>query len=262
LSLAWWNGREMPAASVRLSPADAGFRFGDGLFETLRVDGGRARDVAAHLDRLLAGLPRIGIELPEDRAALERAVGAVAAAAPRPTARLRITVTRGAGGEPTRLIETAPYAPPDERAYRTGVAAVFDREARVDSRSPLAGLKSLSCQANRLALSRAEAAGAWEALLANERGRLAEGSRTNLALVLDGGIWTPPLEDGCLPGTVRRRLLEQGAIAERPLAAGDLSRTEGILLMNSLAGVLPVGRMDGRELRAGPEAERLRALLR
>jgi len=257
MSLAWWNGTIVPLEEVRLSPADAGFLFGDGLFETLRVDAGRPRDLSAHLDRLFAGLRRLGLAPPDDRCSLGRAVAQVAKAAPRPVARLRITITRSE----TRLITASPYEPPGEDLYRLGVAAVLLPEFRVDSRSPLAGLKSLAYQANRLALRQAEAQGAWEALLVNEHGRLAEGSRSNLVLVLPDGIFTPPESEGCLPGTVRRRLLERGAIRERPLSLEDLAAAQGVLLMNSLVGVLPVSRVDWREgqaLPVGPEAARLR----
>jgi branched-chain amino acid aminotransferase len=256
MSLSYWNGRLVPAEEVRIPPDDAGFLFGDGLFETLRVDGGRPRDLAAHLDRLAAGLERLGIAPPESRCDLGRAVAQVAEAAPRPVARLRITISRGTAAGPTRLVAASPYEPPDEPA-----AAVLLPDSRIDSRSPLAGLKSLCYQNNRLALLQAEARGAFEALLLNEHGRLAEGSRSNLALVLPDGILTPPASEGCLPGTVRRRLLERGEIRERPLTLEDLAAADGLLLMNSLIGVLPVSRVDGRELPVGPEATRLRTLL-
>jgi branched-chain amino acid aminotransferase len=256
MSLSYWNGRLVPAGEVRIAPDDAGFLFGDGLFETLRVDDGRPRDLSAHLDRLLAGLERQGIDTPEGRCDLGRAVNEVAKTAPRPLARLRITVSRGTTAGPTRLIAASPYEPPGEP-----VAAVLLPDCRIDSRSPLAGLKSLCYQTNRVALRRAEAQGAFEALLLNEHGRLAEGSRSNAALVLPEGILTPPESEGCLPGTVRRRLLERGEIRERPLTLEDLAAADGLLLMNSLIGVLPVSRLDGRELPVGPEAARLRELL-
>ncbi|MES1244653.1 MAG: aminotransferase class IV [Acidobacteriota bacterium] len=252
MSLAWWNGRLVEADEVRIDPGDPGFLIGDGLFETLRVDGGRAVDVEAHLDRLLAGLERTGIDLPEDRAELSRAVAAVAENAPRPVARLRITVTRGR----TRLVAAAPYTPP-----AGPVDAILLPEPWIDSRSQLAGLKSLSWQANRLALARAERAGAFEALLLNERGRLAEGSRSNVLVGLDGQLFTPPLADGCLPGTVRRRLLEMGLAAERSLGPDELRDAGEVLLANSLIGVLPVARIDGREIAAGTSAGELRRRL-
>jgi branched-chain amino acid aminotransferase len=255
MSLAWWNGRLVPAGEVRIDPGDPGFLMGDGLFETLRVDGGRAVDVDAHIDRLLAGLERIGIGLPEDRPDLAWAVESVAEAAPRPVARLRITVTR----QPTRLITASPYSPPT--GGPTGITVVLLPEPWIDSRSPLAGLKSLSYQANRLALARAERAGAFEALLLNERGRLAEGSRTNVLVGISGEILTPPLADGCLPGTVRRRLLESGLVKERSVGPAELREASEILLTNSLIGVLPVARIDGWELEIGDSAERLREVV-
>lgn len=263
MSLTFHDGRLRQAAEVQISPSDAGFLFGDGLFETLRVDNGQARDVEAHLDRLLAGLGRIGIDLPEDRAALEQAIAAVSEAGPRPVARLRITVTRGPGeaGPPTRLITAAPYAPPSADLYRNGVPARLLPHSFFLSQGPLAGLKSISYQAHRLALRQAEARGDWEVLLVNERGLLVEGSRTNLALVLPEGIFTPPLFDGCLPGTVRRRLIERGVLVERSLGTADLDQAAEVLLMNSLIGVLPVSRIDDRSLLKSETAARLRSLL-
>lgn len=256
---AYWNGALTEASEVWIDPGDAGFLFGDGLFETLRVDGGRAREVDAHLDRLLSGLRRLRIEIPEEPGALEQAVHAVAHAAPRPVARLRITVTAGTGGRPTRLITATPYEPPAEDLYRTGVPVLLLPQYRIDSGGPLAGLKSLSYQANRLALQHAERLGAWEALLVNEHGRLVEGSRSNVVLVFPDGVFTPPRGDGCLPGTVRRRLLEHGAIAEWPLAPEDLATASEVLLLNSLIGVLPVSQINGRAVPVGPAAARLRA---
>jgi branched-subunit amino acid aminotransferase/4-amino-4-deoxychorismate lyase len=242
MTLSWWNGRSVPAAEARIAPDDAGFLAGDGLFETLRVDNGRALDIVAHLDRLLASLRRISLAIPEEREALADAIAEVAAAAPRPVARLRLTISRGSAGTPTRLITTAPYEPPAD-----GMTALLLPDFRVDSRGPLAGLKTLSWQANRLALDRAAAAGAFEALLVNERGLLAEGARSNVVLALPDGVFTPPLADGCLPGTVRRRLLEAGAIAERSLTLGDLAGARGVVLLNSLVGALGVGRVEGVE---------------
>ena len=258
MSLSFWNGRLTAPSEVRIDPSDAGFLFGHGLFETLRVDGGRARDVPAHLERLLSGLRRIRIDVPEDEEALAAAVEAVARAAPRPVARMRITVTQGRDGEPTRLITAAPYEPPSPDLYLQGVPVRLLPQYRIDSAGPLAGLKALGYQANRLALEHAQSRGAWEALLVNERERLVEGSRSNVALVFAEGVFTPPRSDGCLPGTVRRRLLERGALSEWPLSPEDLATASEVLLMNSLIGVLPVSRINSRDIPVGPAAARLR----
>ena len=233
MSLAYWNGRLVPSEEARIGPGDM---LGDGLFETLRVDEGRAGDVEAHLDRLFEGLPRVGID-PPGREDLAVAVAAVAGASPWPVARLRIAVT-----PETRLVSLAPYTPP-----AGPVSAVLLAEPWIWSRSPLAGLKSLSYQSNRVALRRAlrRDGKAFEALLLNERGRLVEGSRSNVILALPDGLFTPPVEDGCLPGTVRRRLLEKGKIAERSLTPEDLEAADRVLLTNSLIGVLEAKRING-----------------
>lgn len=262
MSLAYWNGRIVPAGEVVLTPDDGGFLFGDGLFETLLVEEGEAVDVRGHLDRLYSGLARIKLEIPEGPEALERKVREVALAAPAPVCRLRITVTQGTAGLPTRLVIASPYSPPSAEQRERGVAARLFPQYRIDSGGPLAGLKSLCYQASRLALHRAEAAGAYEAFLLNERGRLVEGSRSNLALVFPDGVFTPPRTEGCLPGTVRRRLLELRAIAEFSLHPEDLATASEVLIMNSLIGVLPVSTVNGRELAVGPTAERLRDLYR
>lgn len=230
MSLAYWNGRLVPAEEVRIGVEDM---MGDGLFETLRADGCVAGDLEAHLDRLLEGLPRAGIDPPASREALAAAVTAVAGASPWPVARMRIAVTPS-----TSLVTLAPYTPP-----AAPVSAILLPAPSVWSRSPLAGLKSLSCQANRLALRRALRLGAFEALLLNEHGRLVEGSRSNVVLALPDGLFTPPLDEGCLPGTVRRRLLERGEIAERSLTPADLRAASRVLLTNSLIGVLEVERV-------------------
>lgn len=224
MSLASWNGRLVPLEEVRIEPDGM---LGDGLFETLRVDGGRAGDVEAHLDRLFEGLPRVGID-PPGREELAAAVAAVAASSPWPVARMRIAVTPA-----TRLVSLASYTPP-----AGPVSAVLLPEPWIWSRSPLAGLKSLSYGANLAALRRARAAGVFEALLLNERGQLVEGSRSNVILALPGGLFTPPVADGCLPGTVRRRLLESGRVVERSLTPADLDQADRVILTNSLIGWL------------------------
>jgi branched-chain amino acid aminotransferase len=232
---------------------------GNGVYETLRVDAGVARDVEAHLERLEAGVERLGLDIPESRDDLERAVAAVAAAAPRPVARLRILVRReDAGCPPTRLIAAVAYDPPSPEDYHSGVPAVIDRRLVVDPAAPLAGVKVLAREALAAALARAESRGAFEALLLNRHGRVAEGSRSNVIVALDEATVTPPVAEGCLPGTVRRRLLEAGAVCERPVEPAELERARGVLLTSSMMGVLPVRRIDDRDIPVGDDGERLR----
>ena len=181
------NGALIAGEHARIGCNDAGFLVGDGLFETLRVDCRQPLDVEAHLDRLFDGLERIRLSIPESRDELRAAIDAVAAAAPQPVARLRVTVTRGSPDlGPTRLATAASYSPPAAAAYDAGVAVVVAREFTVDERDPLRQVKSISWQRQSMALAMASEQDAFEAILLNRRGGVAEGSRSNVIARVGG----------------------------------------------------------------------------
>lgn len=245
----WLNGRLVPEAEGNVSISDRGFLQGDGLFETLRVEAGVLVDMPAHLDRLWSGLSWLHMEIPESRERLARAIVSVTTLSLAPVARARVTVSRGvAGSEPTRLVTCSPYSDLGRGVRARGVPAVLDRDLRVLPDDPLTRIKSLSYQRYAEALRRAEKRDAFEALLFNQRGRLAEGSRCNVIARIDGSLITPPVEDGCLPGTVRRRLLESGRVIEGAITRQQLAIADELVLTNSLIGVVPVARLDQRSL--------------
>ncbi|HJO03218.1 MAG TPA: aminotransferase class IV [Acidobacteriota bacterium] len=261
-ALAYLNGALIESHRVHIERTDAGFMVGDGLFETLRVDCRQPLDAEAHLDRLFDGLARIRLPIPESRDEVGAAIDAVAAGAPQLAARLRVTVTRGSPElGPTRLVTVTSYSPPDTDAYDAGVAVVVVPELSVDEKDPLRRVKSISWQRQSMALATAAEQGAFEGILLNRRGRVAEGTRSNVIARMGDSIVTPPLDEGCLPGTVRRRLLEAGLVVEGRLEEADLTDADELTLANSLIGVLPV-RMVGCQQRAvGGLAARLRGAL-
>lgn len=239
----------------------------NGLFETIRVEEGTPWRLELHLDRLYDGLECLDLRPPESREEVGEAIRAAAARAPRPLARLRITVARrsddeGCAGSVARSITTRPYRPPTPDAYRRGVEVIVHTGCRLTSDRPDAGLKSLSRDSFRQARREAERRGAWEALLLNEDGRLVEGSRSNLVIVRDGQALTPPIADGALPGTVRSVLMEAGDLREGHLTVADLDDAGEVLLTNALVEVLPVGAVDSQPVPVGPVGEALRRRVR
>ena len=161
VTLAYLNGDLRCARQVRLPAVDGGLLQGDGLFETLRVEGGDPVDLPAHLDRLFEGLSMIGIALPESRADLARAIHDVARSSDDATARLRASVVRGADtGRPMCLITVAGYRSLTTAERQAGVAAVTWRFALVTSGDPFRRLKSMSYQKEAMASRAAAAAGA------------------------------------------------------------------------------------------------------
>ena len=138
---------------------------------------------------------------------------------------------------------------------------------RRNEHSPLSQLKSLAYLDNILALREADAAGCDEAILLNTAGRIAGGSRSNLFLVLDGTVTTPPPSEGLLPGIARQTVLALAAkhgipAREAALAPADLAKASEAFLTNSLLEVLPVTRLQDRALPEGPVTAKLARLYR
>jgi branched-chain amino acid aminotransferase len=126
-----------------------------------------------------------------------------------------------------------------------------------NERGALAGLKTTSYAENVLALALAEEAGASEAIFANTRGELCEGTGTNVVIGLEGELRTPPLDSGCLAGVTRALLLEAMAAADRPiaeatLAIDDLRHADEAFLLSTGREVQPIRAVDGRALPLAP----------
>jgi branched-subunit amino acid aminotransferase/4-amino-4-deoxychorismate lyase len=258
----WLNGELLPQGQARVSVNDRGFQFGDGLFETLRVQDGRVQFLAEHLDRLRASaqvcrLPFPGdIDWPECLTRLLAANGLS-----RGPARVKILLTRGlAEGlglpedcRPTLVIWAYPYAPPSPGEYAAGwPVAVFPH-----SRSTFVGRhKSLNylfyLAARQYALDR----GAREALILEADGRVSEGAATSLVYRAQGRFCTPESPSALAGVTVAalgRGLKARGLTLEfRPTTISQLFEAEGLWLANSLMGLMPVASLDGTPL---PQSE-------
>lgn len=250
----WLNGIILPEEDACIAPADRGLLLGDGLFETLRVAGGRPVRLDRHLARLRAGAAVLGLPVPLDDAGLAAAMAALLRRCGLEDASLRLTLTRGPGPRgllppaeprPTLLITVASVPPPLPLAR-----VVVALGTRRNEHSPLARIKSLSTLDGVLARQEAARHGADDALLLNTAGRVAEASAANLFLVLDGALVTPPVSEGALPGVMRAAVLEAVAVVERAVTVEDLCRANEVFLTSSL-GVRPVIAVDGKPLSMG-----------
>lgn len=271
--IVYLNGDFLPLAEARISPVDRGFLYGDGLFETLRADGGRVFYLAAHLERLRSSLavlrmpstlPLPGAAVLEELLAHNDLVGATAA--------VKVVVTRGAAGalglpppeRPTVCALARRYQPPSAVLYKRGWRLHVSGQ-RLGS--PLACHKSLNYLVYQLARQEAVDAGADEAVLLDCRERLAEAAAGSL-LVRTRGQWWTPASPCQLPGitvrqTVRLLAAEGVPVGERSAGVEDLAAAETVWVLNSLMGIMPayeVGRQRLPDPRSG-EAERLRLRL-
>lgn len=268
------NGLVTPGDEARVSVFDDGFLFGDGVYETLRTYGGRLLHLDRHLLRLRASAARLGIGVPLDDDAWRRRAEDLLGRAGNAESYLRIVLSRGVGdasygrerpGGPTVVLIVKPFEPWPESCYSQGVevAVVATRRNHRESLDP--AIKSSNLLNNVLAAREARARGAFEAVLLNLAGEVAEGSSSNLFVARGGGLRTPPLAAGILPGLTRGLVLEIArslglAAEEGTLRAADLPAADEVFLTSTLKEVMPVRSVDGVPVgdgRPGPLTLRL-----
>ncbi len=276
--LIWLNGALVSRADARVSVFDAGFLLGDGVWEGLRLHGGRLLFLDAHLDRLFASATAIGLDLHMTRADFAAALGQICAAnAMTDGAHLRLMVTRGektaanqdprnALGRPTVVI-LAEYrqAAPSLRhtGLRLHIASIrctppdmFDMRINSHSRLPLI-----------LALNEAIAAGADEALMLDPGGNISSCNATNFFWVTHGTLQTST-GAYCFNGITRANVLAVAraagmAVLEDDFRPDALHTATEAFVTGTFGGITPVAAIDGRALPQplpGPLTTRLMAL--
>jgi branched-chain amino acid aminotransferase len=252
----WLDGALLDADDARVSVFDHGLTVGDGVFESAKVVDRVPFALGRHLDRLARSATGLGLATPAEadlRAAVTATLEANAVELTAPH-RLRITLTGGTGplgsdrgdAGPTLLVALAPL-----RTWPATAKVVVVPWTR-NERGATAGLKTTSYAENVVALAYAHAGGGSEALLANTVGQLCEGTGSNVFLVLDGEIVTPPLSSGCLAGVSRALVLEWTDALERDLSLADLTWAEEVFLTSSTRDVQAVHAVDDHELPGAP----------
>jgi branched-chain amino acid aminotransferase len=253
----WVDGAIVPASQARISALDRGFRSGEGVFTTLRADDGRVFRLDAHLGRLLSDAT--ALELPLDAGTLTVAI-ATTVAANRQLGRslaVRITCSAGpvdlaaafpAGGErvPTVVVTAQAVAPTTTSA----------RGSIVPWQRPMAHLKTTSYLAATLAQQHARAAGATDALLCDDEGRVVEAASANLFVVRSGVVWTAPVDAGVLPGVTRAAVLETlsalgRTVEHAAVPVAELADADEAWLTSAVRGVRALTHLDAAPIGAG-----------
>lgn len=249
----WVNGGLRDADDARLSVLDHGLTVGDGIFETVRVSDGRPFALTRHLDRLTRSARGLGLTDP-DHDEVRRAVAAVVEANPVELGKLRITFTGGLASLGSDRGDVGPslVVALGGTARRPDSTAVITVPWTRNERGAVTGLKTTSYAENVVALARAHEHGASEALFPNTVGQLCEGTGSNVFVVLDGRIHTPPVTSGCLAGITRALVVEWTGAQETDLPLEVLEQAEEIFLTSTLRDIQAVHRVDGRELPGAP----------
>ena len=250
----WINGTLVPDDEARISVFDHGLVTGDGVFETVKVAGGVPFALSRHLARLGRSAAGLGLAEP-DLEQIRAGVLAVIEASGQPElARMRITVTGGIaplgserGGSPL----TAIVALGEMHAPAPWVDVTTVPWPR-NEHGALSGLKTTSYGENVRALAYATSHGGSEAIFANTAGNLCEGTGTNVFVVSDGRLLTPPLSAGCLAGVTRALVIEWSGAAEQDLPLAALADADEAFLTGTTRDVQPIRTVDGQVLAAAP----------
>lgn len=256
----WVDGALVEEHEARISPFDHGLLTGDGVFETLRVYRSEPYCWRRHYARLARSASGMGLAVPPSDA-LRRAALELIDVNRLTDARLRITLTGGPsplGSErgratPTLIMAASEVPPPGPAEPIPVVTVPWPR----NERGALAGLKTISYGENVRALAVAKDAGAGEAIFANTRGELCEGTGTNVFVVTGGVLRTPPEDSGCLLGVTRALILELAeelsiAAEEVLMPLSALATGDEAFLTSSTREIQSISTVDGNPLPAAP----------
>jgi branched-chain amino acid aminotransferase len=236
--LASLDGRIMPADEARIPVTDDGLLRGDGVFEVVRLYGGRPYALDEHLERMAGSAARLRLTF--DAAAMRVDVDALLGAADPGDGALRLVWTRG--GRRIALLERLPSFP----------STIALRSVTYAPTRALDGIKSLSYAANMLCGRLAREQGAHDALLVTPHGRVLEAPTSSFFLVLGGRLTTPALGEHILDSITRRRVFEVTDVDERPLTLDEALDAEEAFLASTFKEVLPIHEIDGVALPSAP----------
>lgn len=260
LPACWVDGIRVDPASTHIYVTDRGFTLADGIFETMRAYNGAIFRYDDHMARLSRGAERLGLPRPANLLpTLQQALRDLRAA--RADAVIRLTVSRGTGrhglmptrGERPTIVLFAQELSPFKTALSVRTASGRRNEFAMS-----VGLKTLSYTDGVLALLEAAAQGAEDAIFLDTAGHVSEATASNVFLVKNGAVRTPPESCGAFPGITRSVVLDllEGMripVSDEPVSPAELANAEEIFLTSSVREIAPVDTIDGRSLKApGP----------
>lgn len=269
------NGEFLPPDQARVSVMDRGFLFGDGVYEVIPAYGGHLFRLRPHLQRLNNSLRAIRIPDPYTEAQWSGILEELIGENPGTDQSVYLQVTRGVmdrrdhafplGLEPTVFAMSNPIPEPDPALAERGIAAITLDDIRWQS----CHIKAITLLPNVLLRQQAVEAGAAEAILIRN-GHATEGAASNLFIVRDGMLITPPKGPLLLPGITRDLVIELAAghgvpHRENTISEAELHNADEVWLTSSTKEIMPVTSLDGRPVgdgRPGPLYRRMHEVYR
>lgn len=256
------DGKFVDSSEAKISVFDHGLLYGDGIFEGIRLYQGNVFRLEEHLERLEYSAKAIMLKMPLSRKEMSDAVCESCRQNGLQDAYIRLVVTRGVGDlglspwlcpNPSVFIIADKIALYPQEYYTKGLEIVTVPTRRVNPSAFSPAIKSLNYLNNILAKIEARQFGALEAIMLNDQGFVAECTGDNVFIVHKGKIFTPAAQQGALKGITRDTIFdiakEIGApIEEHDLTRYDLWNADECFLTGTGAEVIPVIKLDGREI--------------
>lgn len=273
--LVYLNGHFVPKDEAMVSVFDHGFLYGDGIYETMRAYGGRIFLLDKHLVRLKHSAEAIGLQLPLSHEQVGEALNESLRVNKLLDAYVRLQVSRGPGEigldpalcpAPTMVIVVKPFKDYPAEQYENGVSAAIVRTRRNHPLALNPAIKGTNFLNNILAKMESLKAGAYEGIMLNWEGYVAEGTISNIFTVKKSCLSTPHLDTGILEGVTRGLVLYLArkariATKEAMLKPKDLTEADECFITNSTIEIMPVTMVDGRTIGNGKPGPITKALM-
>jgi len=269
------DGQIFAAAQARVSVFDRGFLYGDSAFEVMRTYGGRPFREREHLLRLQGSCERLLLPVTTSLHAWSADIRRTIAASGLPECNVRVMITRGVGPmgmdlseakKPSVLIFALPLKTYPNELYERGVAVGLSRAARATDGTRAVGAKTSNYLSSVLALHEVKARGAHEAIVIGPHGEVVEGATSNIFMVKEGELLTPPIEAGILAGITRKTVIELAGtlglkVLETNIHPADLYKADEVFITSTVREVIPVVKVDDIQIANGAPGPRTRQLL-
>ena len=276
MATVWIEGEWHTRETARVSVFDHGLLYGDGVFEGIRAYSGKVFKLNEHLDRLYDCAHAVLLEIPMGKAAFGRVIQEALARSGLDDAYIRPIVTRGIGDlgvdprkcpRPTMLVIVDEIKIWSRERLEQGLSVITAGTPIPHRESLSPRVKSLNYLSHCMAKLEANVAGAYEALMLDAGGHVAEGTGQNVFVIKGGVLRTPPLHAGILAGITRVVVMELASeaghrVCEDILNRFDVYTADEAFLTGTASEIAPIRSYDGRSIGAGKAGPITRDLMR
>jgi branched-chain amino acid aminotransferase len=252
------DGKLLAPDDARVSVFDRGFLYGDGAFEVMRTYSGRPFRESDHLERLRDSCERLLLPVKSGPEQWSATIARTIEASGLPECYVRFMITRGVApmglhlGEaqnPSELCFALPLRPYPDELYARGVAIGLTQATRAADGTRAAGAKTSNYLASVLALHEVQQRGCHEAIILGPHGEVVEGASSNIFILRDYEVYTPPIEAGILPGITRKVVIELAQLLgfkvnETQVLPSDLYKADEVFITSTMREIMPVVRVD------------------